>query len=151
MKTFKQILGEQLTQYRKRAKKSVLDLKKKSGISRQSIYDIEAGRQNVTPDQFERLLHACDVTPEQWLAGLDEKALSKIPRRHQGLIEMMKTIIESGDEGLIEGVRVFLDAVSDKVLQKRSRGSPSPEKGDAGGHEAAGSRKKKSKPKEESA
>lgn len=142
MKTFRRILGEQLTQYRKQAELSVLSLEEKSGISRQSIYDIEAGEQNVTADNYQVLLAACGVTPEEWLNGLPQSS-SEIP---QDLFRMLKIITSRGNDELIGALRVHLDALADKAL-KKTRASPSPEHGMAGGQATGGGPLGRRKPK----
>jgi len=101
-------------------------------VSRQSIYDIEAGDQNVAPDQYENLIRACGISPEQWVKGFDERATLKLPRRHQGLVQLLVSIIKSGDDELIATARNVLDALSDKASpkepseKKATRASPGP-------------------------
>jgi transcriptional regulator with XRE-family HTH domain len=128
MKTMRQILGQQVAQARKNAGMSVLDLVAKSGTSRQSIYDIEAGKQNLTADQFQKLMNACGVSPENWLAGIDDVPGPDIPREHHNLFRLLGIIVRAQNLDLIHGVQVSLDALSDKALRlsRKSRAAPSP-------------------------
>lgn len=125
-KTFTELLGRELTSLRKRAALSVAELAAKSGVSRQSIYDIEAGTQNVRAEVYERLILACKLkAPEDWFDGLDvERAPKRIPRRHQGLFHMLIAIVESEDDRLIEGIRASLDAFSDQALALKKKKEP---------------------------
>lgn len=126
-KTGRQFLGEQVAACRKSARLSVLELSKKSGTSRQSIYDIEAGQQNVCADQFEKLIRACGSDPEKWwISGLGTD--EEFPRQYSDLFHMLKTITASKDDDLINAIRVSLDVVSERA----ARASPNVASGTLG-------------------
>jgi transcriptional regulator with XRE-family HTH domain len=121
----RRILGERLKAYRKMAGLSVAQLGEKVNTPRQYIYDIEAGRVNYTVDQFARLLAGCGTSFEELLAGTNTSA---VPVAFQDLFQMLQTIISSGNADLLHGIRVNLDAISDKALRMmKARASPSPE------------------------
>ena len=118
---------------RKYRQLSVHDVLEKSGIPRQTFYDVIHGK-NFSIEKYETLLRACGYTAEEWYAGMTEPALPGMPRRHQDLFHLLAAIVKHGDDGMIESVRTVLDGLSDKALDKRSRGSPHPESREGGGH-----------------
>ena len=80
MKTCGQILGELLKRLREDAKYSIADFAKMAGSSRAWIYDIEAGRKNVTPDEYDRLLKCLGVSAESAFAGFDRSGIPEDAR-----------------------------------------------------------------------
>jgi len=121
MKSARELLGEKIKDYREGSGLSVLDLVSKTGdqqVNRTFVYDIEAGRKNFTVDHWEKLLRALGVPPEKALSGFKS---SDIPKGAEDLYRMLKIIVESGDDDLILGVRVNLDAVADKALRLRKQ------------------------------
>lgn len=121
----REVFGEALAKLRKAVGLSVLDLSRKSGTSRNTIYELEAGRLNVTLDQYEKLLGACGVSVEEWIAGFDQDQLQAlIPRDHQDLFHMLRIIATSGNQDLLHGIRVNLDAISEKALRLAKKHPP---------------------------
>jgi len=129
VKKARELLGEQLRQWREAAGLSILQLAEKMGTKRTFIYDIEAGRKNFTVDYWEKLLRACGVPPEEGLRGF---STSDMPREFQDLFRMLAIIVTKGNDDLIHGIRVNLDAISDKALRLHRPRSPSPSPGAAG-------------------
>jgi transcriptional regulator with XRE-family HTH domain len=117
------ILGKRLTAYRNAAGLSVAQLAKKAKTPRQYIYDIEAGKVNFTVDQYTKLLAGCGASFEELLAGTNTSTISPAFR---DLFEMLTTIVNSGNSDLLHGVRVSLDAISDRASRlMKVRESPS--------------------------
>lgn len=118
----RRILGERLAAYRKIAGLSVGQLARKAGTPRQYIYDIEAGKVNFSLDQYTKLLMGCGASFEELLAGTNTSTVSPAFR---DLFEMLLTIVSSGNKDLIHGIRVNLDAISEKAVRlMKIRGSP---------------------------
>jgi transcriptional regulator with XRE-family HTH domain len=119
-KKLRELLGAELRALREAAGINPADLAKKLGTSRAGIYEIEAGQKNFTVDQFDKLLRACGLSAERLLAGLSK---SDLPYADQDFYRMLRIILESGDPDLRHGIRVNLDAISDKALRLKNRGS----------------------------
>jgi transcriptional regulator with XRE-family HTH domain len=122
VKTLRQLLGEELKNYRRLAQLSVTDVSDKVKLTTKSIHDIEAGKQNVSPDNYEKLLFACgQVTPEDWLAGNRSNHKDPVLAKHDNLFTMLETIVRSDHDATLVVVREFLDAMADRALSKKRR------------------------------
>ena len=94
-----------------------------TGANRSYIIDIEKGRANPTIETLANLLSLCGYDFEEFLTGM--KA-SKVPPQHQNFHRMLSVILNSGNEDLIHGIRVNLEALSEKVMRLRTRTTPNP-------------------------
>jgi len=138
----KQIMGARLRHYRESAGLSILDVETRTKIRRSHLYRIEAGKANFSIDVFEKLLKACGVTLEEFLAGL---RTSEIPSDVDDLYQMLDIIVGGKIPRQIEGIRVNLEAISEKVLRLiKARASPHhPDERLEGGRQHGGHREKK--------
>ncbi len=116
----RKLFGKRLTLYRESAGLSVAELAQKAKTARQVIYDIENGSKNYTIDKFVRLLNACGISVEEFLRGSSGES-----EEFQDLYYMLRAIIKSGNKDLIHGIRISLDAVSEKARRLR-RENPNP-------------------------
>jgi len=134
-KAGRKLLGHQLTIMRQAAGLSEGELADKLKCSRAWIYDVEAGRKNFTINEYDRLIQGCGTSTEQALAGLNT---SDVPTEFHDLYWNLRTIIMTDNKDLIFGIRVNLDAISEKARNlKKARTpkprprSPTPEPGEA--------------------
>lgn len=135
MQTARELLGKKVKEWREHTDLSISQLAVKMGTKRTFIYDIEAGRKNFTIDYWEKLLRACGIPPSTALAGFTS---ADIP---QDLYRLLKIIVDKGNDDLIHGIRINLDAIADKALRLHNRArSPTPSQREGqdgdGGHVA---------------
>ena len=136
MKTTNQILGERLKQLREKAEMSITDLARKMETSRSHISEIEKGTKPFTGELYDRLVRACNSTPEAAFAGLGQ-----IRDQPEGfgefywMLDQILSVAPFGDEGkrIVDGIRLNLEAISEKALKfrkgQKTRGSPTFEQG----------------------
>lgn len=115
----RKLLGQQLKTLRESSGLSIKDLAEKLKCSRAWIYDVEHGRKNFTIDEYERLLQGCNASVESAMKGLNT---SDIPAKFHDLYWMLRTIVNSGSGKLVDGIRVNLEAISEKAM--REHGPP---------------------------
>ena len=111
-------LGARLKKYREElAGRSVDEVAKDIGVGRQYVYQMEKGKANFAIDKYIRALRACGVSFEEFLEAMQS---SDIPAEHRPFYDMLAVILKSGKKELIDGIRVNLEAISEKVqrLQK---------------------------------
>lgn len=121
MKTFRQLLGERLTELRRAALLTEAQLASKTKTSRAGIYEIEAGEKKFTIDQYEKLVRGCDVSPETALAGFNK---SDIPEKAHDVFWTLLTIAKApNNDDVLQGLRMILAPLADKALQAAPRKS----------------------------
>lgn len=119
----KQLMGARFRKLREESGVTVSTLAERSGKDRSYIHDIETGRANFSIDIFAQLLSHCGVDFEEFLTGLEP---SDAPAHHQEFYRMLRIILNSGIKDLIQGIRVNLEAISEKAVRlQNARASPS--------------------------
>lgn len=113
----RKLLGQQLKVLRESSGLTHKQLAEKLQCSRAWIYDVEEGRKNFTIDEYERLLHGCNASVESAMRGLNT---SDIPAEFHDLYWMLRAIINSGNGKLVDGIRVNLEAISEKAMREHS-------------------------------
>lgn len=116
----KALLGERLKWYREHvAEISILELARKTETARQIIYDIEKGEYNFSIDAFEKILAGCGVSIEQLLRGMVPEDVNPA---HEKFHAMLRTILDADDPELTVGIKINLEAISEKAARlKRAR------------------------------
>jgi len=133
----KKMMGARLRRLREEAGIPVTQLAEDADIDRSYIHDIEAGRANPTLDVYAKLLSFCHVDFHEFLTGLQS---TDVPLKHAEMQRMLSVILNSGVEDLIQGIRVNLEALSEKAMRlQKTRASPRPETREGrGGKESRG-------------
>jgi transcriptional regulator with XRE-family HTH domain len=83
-------------------------------IDRSYIYDIESGEANWSIDKLTKILQYCHTSLESFFFGLQR---SDIPPDHQPFHRMLEEILKSQDPDLTFGIRVNLEAISEKAAR----------------------------------
>src|SRR5213593_958285 len=124
----KAIIGQHFTRLREEAgisQNKLADMARKAeltGANRSYIIDIEKGRANPTIETFANLLSLCGYDLEEFLTGLKS---SNVPPGHHNFHRMLSVILNSGNDDLIHGLRVSLEALSEKAARlMKARASP---------------------------
>lgn len=119
----RKLFGERLKLYRKSAGLSVIELAERAQTARQVIYDIEKGNANYTVDQFIKVIRGCGVSVDEFLRGVSAE-----PTEFHDLFHMLRIIATSGNKDLVHGIRINLEAISEKAVRlQKTRASPGPE------------------------
>jgi transcriptional regulator with XRE-family HTH domain len=113
----KKLMGERLQRLRLDAGLSVTKLAKLTKRDRTYIHDIEAGRANPTIEHYAELLSKCGVDFEDFLLGF---RLETVPREHHEFHRMLSVILNSKVGDLVHGIRVNLEALSEKAARMKA-------------------------------
>jgi transcriptional regulator with XRE-family HTH domain len=118
----KKQIGERLKELRKKAGVSPLFIEQQSEkdgkkIDRTYIYDIEKGNANWSIDHLARILAYCHSSLESFFMGFQR---SDVPLDHQPFHRMLMEILSSGDPDLVFGIRVNLEAISEKAARVKA-------------------------------
>ena len=142
----RELLGGKLRAYREGDNIPVTKVAKESGVGRQYVYLVEDGTANFNINRYVDMLRACGVPFEEAIAGL---RTSDIPAAHQRDHELLSTILNSGIDELLQGIRVPLEAIAEKALRlQKARASPrSRAEHGSGRGPSAGSAEKRSRKK----
>ena len=125
----KETIGKRLRDLREGAGITVSEIARNASMDRTYIHDIEAGRANWSIDHLARLLQQYHSSLESFFVGMRS---NEIPPEHADLFRMLAIILDSRDPDLAFGIRVNLEAISEKAARiRRARDSPSPSKGRA--------------------
>lgn len=132
------LMGRRLRELREQAGISVAGLAKQCKLDRTYIYDVENGTANWTIEHFATLLSACHSSLESFLAGLNSSDFSP---EDETFHRMLGVILASGDDDLRFGIRINLEAISEKAVRVRKKISES-ETRQAAGNLTANEKKK---------
>ena len=115
----KKEIGKRLRELREAAGITVASIEKRSKadgkkIDRTYIYDIENGNANWSIEHLARILSYCHSSLESFFFGLQK---SDIPVEQQPFHRMLATILNSKDPDLTFGIRVNLEAISEKAIR----------------------------------
>jgi len=121
-------MGNRLKSYREGASLSVISVAEALKIHRSTINGIESGKINFSINLFAKLLSHYGTDLGEFLRGFQ---MSDIPDEDLACHDMLNQILRSGIKEQVQGIRINLEAISEKVARLlKARDSPNPAMGE---------------------